>query len=102
MSRQRFVQALSAEGVNAWAGYGRLNREAYVAGLQQNKHYLKIYGEKGMNEWFERNQCPQNDMLTDEQSLWFGQTMFLGSTRDMDQIAEAVRKIQKNADQLKN
>ena len=102
MSRSRFIQALSAEGVNAWTGYGRLNREAYVAGLQHNKHYLKIYGEKGMKEWFERNQCPQNDKLTDEQSLWFGQTMFLGSTRDMDQIAEAVRKIQKNAAQLKN
>jgi len=102
MSRQRFIQAMGAEGINTWSGYGRLNREAYVAGLQQNKHYLKIYGEKGMKEWFERNQCPQNDILTDEQSLWFGQTMFLGSTRDMDLIAEAVRKIQKNAAQLKN
>jgi dTDP-4-amino-4,6-dideoxygalactose transaminase len=102
MSRQRFIQALSAEGVETWAGYGRLNREAYVAGLQNNKHYQKIYGEKGMKDWFERIQCPQNDKLTDEQSLWFGQTMFLGSTREMDQIAEAVRKIQKNAAQLKN
>jgi hypothetical protein len=55
-----------------------------------------------MNEWMERNQCPQNDKLTGEESLWFGQTMFLGSTRDMDLIAEAVRKIQKNASQLKN
>ena len=102
MSRERFMEALSAEGVNAWKGYGRLNREAYVAGLQQNRHYLKIYGEKGMKDWFDRIRCPQNDKLTDEQSLWFGQTMFLGSTRDMDRIAEAVRKIQKNAAQLKS
>ena len=102
MSRRRFQQALSAEGIEAWVGYGRLNRDAYVAGLQHNRHYLKIYGEKGMKDWFERIQCPQNDKLTDEQSLWFGQTMFLGSTRDMDLIAEAVRKIQKNATQLKD
>ena len=100
MSRERFIQALSAEGVNAWSGYGRLNKEAYVAGLQHNSHFLKIYGEKGMKDWFDRNQCPQNDKLTSEESLWFGQTMFLGSTREMDQIAEAVRKIQKNANLL--
>ena len=102
MSRNQFIRAMSAEGINTWSGYGRLNQEAYVTGLAKNKHYLKIYGEKTMKEWIERNQCPQNDKLTGEESLWFGQTMFLGSTRDMDQIAEAVRKIQKNASQLKN
>ena len=102
MSRQRFIQALSAEGVNAWVGYGRLNKDAYVTRLATNKHYLKIYGEKAMKQWIERNQCPQNDKLTDEESLWLGQTMFLGSTREMDQIAEAVRKIQKYATEIKN
>jgi hypothetical protein len=102
MTRERFIRALSAEGVEAWVGYGHLNREAYVTGLSKNRHYLKIYGEKAMSEWMERNQCPQNDKLTGEESLWFGQTMFLGSTRDMDLIAEAVRKIQKNASQLNN
>ena len=100
MSRDRFIQALSAEGVEAWIGYGDLNRSPYVMGLANNKHYLKIYGEKTMKEWVERNHCPQNDKLTSEESLWFGQTMFLGSTRDMDLIAEAVRKIQTNASQL--
>ena len=54
-----------------------------------------------MKDWLDRNQCPQNDKLTSEEALWFAQTMFLGSTRDMDQIAEAVRKIQKNANELK-
>jgi len=102
MSRDRFIQALSAEGMDAWVGYGHLNKEKYVTGLAKNRHYLKIYGEKTMKEWIERNHCPQNDKLTSEESLWFGQTMFLGSTRDMDLIAEAVRKIQKNAHQLKN
>jgi uncharacterized protein Yka (UPF0111/DUF47 family) len=40
--------------------------------------------------------------LTSEESVWFFQTMLLGTTRDMEQIAEAVRKIQKHADELKN
>ena len=49
-----------------------------------------------MSEWLERNQCPENDKLTD-QAVWFFQTMLLGSKTDMEQIAEAIRKIQKNA-----
>jgi dTDP-4-amino-4,6-dideoxygalactose transaminase len=102
MSRARFIQALEAEGISAWSGYGKLNQESYVTALANNKFYLKIYGEKTMKQWMERNQCPQNDKLTGEQSLWFGQTMLLGSTRDMDLIAEAVRKIQKYAKELKN
>jgi len=101
LSRSRFIEALSAEGVPCSTGYGQMNKDGYVTGLAQNKYYLKIYGEKTMKQWLERNQCPQNDKLTSEESLWFFQTMLLGTTRDMDQIAEAVRKIQKHASELK-
>ena len=102
MSRSRFLQALEAEGVPCSSGYGQMNKDAYVTGLAENKHYLKIYGERTMKQWLERNQCPQNDKLTGEESVWFFQNMLLGTTRDMDQIAEAVRKIQKHAVELKN
>jgi len=101
LSRSRFIEALSAEGVPCSTGYGQMNKDGYVTGLAQNKYYLKIYGEKTMKQWLEHNQCPQNDKLTSEESLWFFQTMLLGTTRDMDQIAEAVRKIQKHASELK-
>jgi len=101
MSRSRFQQALRAEGVNSYVGYGHLNRDAYVTGLAKNRHYLKIYGERTMNEWIERNHCPQNDKLTSEQSLWLFQYMLLGTTRDMDQVAEAIRKIQRHSRELR-
>ena len=101
LSRAQFLKALSAEGVPCGSGYGQMNKDSYVTGLAKNKYYLKIYGEKIMKQWLERNQCPQNDILTSEESIWFFQNMLLGSTRDMDQIAEAVRKIQKNAGALK-
>jgi len=101
MSRQRFMEALRAEGISTSSGYGHLNKDAYVTGLAQNKHFLKIYGEKTMKQWIERNHCPQNDRLIEE-SLWLTQNMLLGTTRNMEQIAEAMRKIQKNANELKN
>jgi len=100
LSRAKFVEALGAEGVPCSTGYGPMNRNEYVVGLAKNRHYLKIYGEKTMQEWLERNHCPQNDLLTGEQAIWFTQTMLLGPKSDMDQIAEAIRKIQKYAKEL--
>lgn len=100
LSRDKFVEAINAEGIPCDRGYGQMNRDAYVTGLASNPHYLRIYGEKTMKEWLERNQCPQNDKLTNEQSLWFFQTMLLGTRENMEQIAAAIRKIQKYAKQI--
>jgi dTDP-4-amino-4,6-dideoxygalactose transaminase len=101
LSRERFIEALSAEGIPCSTGYEQMNSSEYVQGLAKNRHYLKIYGEKRMKEWLECNQCPQNDKLTKEQSLWFTQTMLLGSRFDMEKIADSVRRIQKHAKELK-
>ncbi len=97
LSRATFLKALSAEGIPCSAGYGTMNKDAYVTGLAQNKHYLKIYGEQTMREWLERNECPQNDLLANDQAVWFYQTMLLGTKTDMEQIAAAIRKIQQHA-----
>lgn len=95
LRREKFLKALTEEGVPCSNGYGMMNKDAYVTGLAKNKHYLMIYGEKFMNEWLERSHCPQNDKLTSEQSVWFFQNMLLGHRSDMEQIAEAILKIQR-------
>src|SRR5450759_3194580 len=94
MDRAKFLKALEGEGVSCSGGYGMMNKDTYVTGLAKNKHYLSVYGEKTMKNWLERIQCPENDKLT-EQAVWFFQTMLLGPKTDMEQIAEAIRKIQK-------
>ncbi len=100
LSREKFLEALTAEGIPNSPGYGRMNSEAYVTALAGNRHYLSVYGEKRMKEWLEQNQCPQNDHLTKNESVWLFQTMLLGSRQEMEQIVEAVRKIQKYAKEL--
>jgi hypothetical protein len=35
-----------------------------------------------------------------QEAVWFGQTMLLGGTKDMDDIADAIGKIQKHAGAL--
>jgi perosamine synthetase len=100
LSRAKFMAALHAEGVPCSGGYGVMNKDAYVSGLAKSKHFLKIYGEKRLKQWLERNQnLPQNDQLC-EQGVWFTQTMLLAEREKMDQIAEAIRKIQGHASDL--
>ena len=100
LDRAKFLAALSAEGVPASGGYGAMNKDAYVSALAKNKHFLKLYGEKKLQDWLERNQAlPQNDKVCAE-GVWFTQTMLLAERTKMDQIAEAIRKIQQHATEL--
>lgn len=100
LERSRFLEALGREGVPASSGYGMMNRDAYVLDLAKNRHYLKVYGEARMNQWREQTQhCPQNDQVC-AQAVWFTQNMLLGPRSDMDQIAEAIRKIQRHAGEI--
>jgi len=97
--RSRFLKALSAEGIPASSGYTPLNKQAFLRETIQSKGYRRIFPEKTLNEWMERNECPVNDRLC-SQAVWFTQTMLLGTRSDMDQIAEAIRKIQAQAGEL--
>ncbi len=100
LPREKFLSALSAEGVPASGGYAPMNRGEYVRGLAANKRYLKIYGERRMKEWLEQSlECPQNDRLCEE-AVWFTQNLLLGSRDQMNQIAEAIRKIRSHAPDL--
>jgi perosamine synthetase len=99
LSRAKFLQALSKEGVSASAGYSSLNNSAHVKALAANPHYQKIYGKDTMARWVERNQCPVNDRVIEE-AVWFGQTKLLAPRSEMERIAEAVASVKKRAGEL--
>lgn len=102
MSRDQFIKAMAAEGIYPSLGYGQMDKDPYVTGLAKSQHYLKIYGEKEMKRWLDRIDCPVNARITDENALWFLQTQMLGTRTQMEQIAEAARKIQKYSGEIKN
>jgi hypothetical protein len=54
-----------------------------------------------INTYRQRNHCPQNDILCNEEAVWFTQNILLGSRSDMDYIIAAIEKIHKNAEALK-
>ena len=99
LPRAKFLQALDAEGIPCSGGYSPLNKESFLQTALNSKGFRRIYPKEVLDRWEERNHCPANDQLCQE-AVWFTQTMFLGTRSDMDQIAEAVRKIQAHAEAL--
>jgi perosamine synthetase len=101
LSKPAFLKALQAEGIPASGGYAPLNKEPFLKEALASRGYQRIYDAKTLADWDERTACPANERLCGE-AVWFTQNMLLGPRGDMDQIAEAIRKIQANASKLAN
>jgi perosamine synthetase len=99
LQRSQFLKALEAEGIPASRGYKPLNREPFLKTALESRGFQTVYGKDLYKKWLERNQCPVNDRLCGE-AVWFTQNMLLGNQSDMDQIAEAIRKIRANAAEI--
>lgn len=99
LRREIFLKALTAEGIPASGGYSPLNTQEFIKQTLRSRGFQRIFGAQRIKEWEERNHCPANDRLCTE-AVWLTQNMLLGERSDMDQIAEAVRKIQKHAGDL--
>jgi perosamine synthetase len=99
LPRATFLKAMRAEGIPASGGYAPLNKEPYLKNTFNSRGYQAIYSRERITRWEERNQCPENDRLCEE-AVWFTQNMLLGARREMEQIAEAFKKIQAHASEL--
>lgn len=99
-----FLKALQAEGVPCSGGYAPLNKMPYLEHAFNTKNFKKMYSEEflDINLYNEQNECPENDRLCNEEAIWLSQNLLLGTRKDMDDIANAIEKIQKNAHKLLN
>lgn len=97
--RAKFIKALGAEGIPASGGYAPLNREPFLKNVLNSRGFRAVYSGDYIKAWESNNHCPANDRLCQE-AVWFTQTMLLGARTDMEQIAEAVRKVHKQAGEL--
>jgi dTDP-4-amino-4,6-dideoxygalactose transaminase len=99
LPRAAFLKALGAEGVPALSGYSPLNKEPFLEDALSSRGFQAIYSKARIDAWRAQNRCPQNDRLCTE-AIWLVQTMLLGPRQDMDDIADAVRKVHAQATQL--
>lgn len=102
LSRADFVTALSAEGVPCRSGYSPLNKQPYLEHAFQSHNFQLMYPDEllDMDTYRERNHCPENDQLCDEEAIRLSQRLLLGSKEDMDDIAVAMERIYTHAEDI--
>jgi len=100
LPRERFIEAVRAEGIPISAGYSPLNKQPFLENTLNSRPFRVVYSKQEIDRWRERNRCPANDRLCTE-GLWFAHSVLLGSRRDMEDIIAAIRKVQRNAAALK-
>jgi dTDP-4-amino-4,6-dideoxygalactose transaminase len=100
LPRGKFVKALIAEGIPASTGYSPLNQESFLRKILAGRDYQAHVSKERLARWEKLNSCPENDKLCSE-AVWLTHSMLLGTSSEMEQIADAVRKIQAHADALR-
>jgi dTDP-4-amino-4,6-dideoxygalactose transaminase len=102
--RQRLVEALAAEGIPCSAGYFApvykhpVFRDALDGALRNGFPLTSQYYGRRMD--YRDVRCPEAERVCAEETLWIGQAAFLGSRREMDDIADAFVKVRDHADEL--
>jgi len=98
--RAWFVKAMHAEGIPASQGYTtplyRMN-----AVIQERRKWADLARSAGRDVTCpaspEEEALPNTERACGEQGVWLGQTVLLGEERDMQDIVEAVAKVQRAA-----
>jgi len=93
--RDSFVKALQAEGIPCSIGYVPLYKEEFMRKAIQAPVFQKIYGPARLNKYFSNIHCPVTEKACNEEGVWIPQSVLLGTKEDMDDIVEAIQKIQK-------
>lgn len=103
LPRADFLRALSAEGIPASPGYRPLNKMPYISHAFKTKNFRLMYPAQMLdyNSYMSQNQCPLNDQLCEE-AIWLFHNILIAERSDMDDIADAIEKIYRNSDKIKN
>jgi dTDP-4-amino-4,6-dideoxygalactose transaminase len=90
--RDRFLEALAAEGIPASGGYGiPLNRQPMF--LNKNFGPYTGYRASRPDIDFGAMPVPNTDRICASEGLWLTQNVLLGTRGDMDDIVRAVEKV---------
>ena len=102
LPKKKFVKAMRKEGIPISTGYSPLNKQDFIEFHLNSDAFKRIYSKERLNKYRRENHCPMNDMVCEDTALWIYQSVLLGTKKDMEDIAEAAAKIQKNSEKLLN
>jgi perosamine synthetase len=101
ISKQKFIEAMDAEGIGFGNGIdSSLHIDPFIETYFNSRGFQKVFSKERLDRYRRENVCPINERIGKETGLSLGQTVFLGTKKDMDDIVTAILKIQKNADKL--
>jgi dTDP-4-amino-4,6-dideoxygalactose transaminase len=97
-SKRRILQALDAEGIPVGGGYDAMNQYDLFRPTPENHPIAKLYPERFD---FSRMHLPEAQRASDREAVWLDQSALLGERSGVDQVVEALRKLQRNASELR-
>ncbi len=101
LPRERFIEALNAEGVPFAAGYGLpLHRTALFQDRGGELARFWPRNDGAPDVAYAQGDCPAAERLCSEQTLWLSQNVFLDTREGMEQIVEAIEKVRASAGDL--
>jgi dTDP-4-amino-4,6-dideoxygalactose transaminase len=96
-NKQTFIKAMQKEGIPTSPGYS-------LPLYKQPVFRQKAFGPRGRSVDlpidYASNFCPETEKACYEEAIWFTQSTLLGDKKDMDDIIQAIHKIQEHADEL--
>jgi dTDP-4-amino-4,6-dideoxygalactose transaminase len=100
LSRQKFREALRAEGIPSYGGYGKQYFDGLIEEAIRSRGYKRLFSEQRLDRYREElHHLPDNDQLTEEAVMLF-QNMLLAERKDMDDIIAAFQKVYEHRKQL--
>ncbi len=84
--REKFFEAMRAEGVYTYAGYKPLYREKVFNGKDDDFPWLNDID-------YAATSCAVTELIADYQSVWLTQNHLLGNDRDTQDIIDAFEKV---------
>ena len=84
--REKFFEAMRAEGVYTYAGYKPLYREKVFNGKDDDFPWLNDID-------YAATSCAVTELIADYQSVWLTQNHLLGNDRDTQDIIDAFQKV---------
>ena len=100
LHKSQFAKAVGAEGIGIGAGGSKGNLTPQIEYHLNSREFKSVFSKKRLDKYRKENHCPVNNHIAEEASLSIGHRAFLGPKKDMEDIAEAAAKIQRNSADL--
>lgn len=96
--KPRLIEALRAEGIMVGPGYQPLYNNSMFERICGGRSYVERY--VGIELDYSRVQCPVTEEIVEKGGFWLTQFHFLAAREDMDDIVEAIGKVQRYHEEL--